>query len=252
MLFPHDGQPLWQISTQLTMEWLWTVVDWIVYLPTLPMVFGAMAIGVYMGLGNASRKKLLQEEMAAEEKKLLEGYGAKNTQEFKDMVADSQSVDRLAGATAKYRWTQTAHELEMFVRVSPTTSRKDGIKCTFTSTTMELNVGGEVPVSISGTFCERVSPSDCNWQLDGDGEERVLWVIIQKAKHTMTKHHWKSVLVGDLELEPDLPTTSSSNPNLPPVINVDSSSSQSMVASMQALRGYKDKMGVPPSPLQED
>ena len=217
--------------------WWDKFIDWMLYMPMLPMIVMATVVGIYLGLGNHQRRRNLEKEMQAEEKKILDEYGAKNPTEFRELLSQTGS-DYESGETANYRWTQTMTELEMFIKVPGRATRKD-VQCTFTSMALEVFVsvigedGQMQVVRVNGAFCARVVPTECNWQLDGDGEERVLWVVLQKLKPTTTKTYWTGVLIGDAELQP----------KGPPVINVDANSDASMVEAMQSLKGYQKKMG---------
>lgn len=108
----------------------------------------------------------------------------------------------------------------------PKATRRTDVQCSFTSTSLTLNVaasaddaeekleGDGAAISITGEFVNRVMPGECNWQLDwtdattsatvvAEGEvqsHRIVWVLLAKAKPTATPEMWHGVLVGDVQL----------------------------------------------------
>jgi hypothetical protein len=214
------------------------IFDFIMWMPWLPLLLISGGVGVYLGLKNNRIKKEKQEELKEAEKKLMKEYGAASGKDFQQMVAEARTADVMEGETANYKWKQDAQELDLFVRISPNTKSKD-IQCDFTSQTMRLTIDGEVRVE--GSFYARVMPDDCNWQLDGSGENRVIWIILHKAKATSSNKHWRCVLQGDVEIG----KTQNDTKNLtggPSVHTVNSNDPASMVRAMEQLKQRKSNM----------
>lgn len=64
---------------------------------------------------------------------------------------------------------------------------------------IEFYVVGEVVVD--GYLYADVIPDECNWQLDGDGSQRKVWVSLYKEVSTTKNQHWKYVVEGDEEVD---------------------------------------------------
>jgi hypothetical protein len=64
---------------------------------------------------------------------------------------------------------------------------------------IEFYVVGEVVVD--GYLYADVIPDECNWQLDGDGSQRKVWVSLYKEVPTTKNQHWKYVVEGDEEVD---------------------------------------------------
>ena len=236
------------------LELLDKVVEWILWVPILPLLVIATLVGVILGLNTSSRKKEMKERIEKEEARLMAEVGAQKPSDFKSMVEKAQEVDKMKGETAQYRWTQSCHEMEMFIPVPADTTRSH-VQCSFTSSTFTMSIAAtdsDSSINIAGAYYERVVPDDCNWQLDGDGATRVVWVILQKAAPTVTKKHWPCVVQGHVELsQPGATTGDADAGSGPPVHHIDSSDPAAMIAAMQSLKGFRDSVGIPSGPGAE-
>ena len=87
-------------------------------------------------------------------------------------------------------------------------------------------VTGEVVVD--GYLYADVLPEECNWQLDGDGSQRKVWVSLYKETATTKNQHWKYVVEGDEEVD-----THSLGP---PVHALDVNNKEAIQAAMAKVR----------------
>ena len=48
-----------------------------------------------------------------------------------------------------------------------------------------------------GSLYREVLPDDCNWQIEGSGDNRHIWLTLAKKNITKANQHWKCVFEGD-------------------------------------------------------
>ena len=56
---------------------------------------------------------------------------------------------------------------------------KADVKCNFSSTALVLYIRGRP--ALAGDLWESIDPDGCNWQLDSNGDEKTLWIQLEKA-----------------------------------------------------------------------
>lgn len=100
------------------MDTVTKVIDYILWLPLLPMLCIAGAVGVYFGMGARAERKKAQDEYSAAEAELLKEHGALNKNDFSSMVDEAQS-DWLSGETSQFRSGDSAFLSNLSVLNSP-------------------------------------------------------------------------------------------------------------------------------------
>mmetsp|Transcript_8610 Transcript_8610/g.12848 ORF Transcript_8610/g.12848 Transcript_8610/m.12848 type:complete len:197 (-) Transcript_8610:41-631(-) len=145
-----------------------------------------------------------------------------------DKLFSKNDGDVLAGETKNYSWTQNDKEVEVYVKVEDTVRGKD-VKCEILPDSLSLSINGEL--LIDGYFYANVIPDECNWQIDGDGAERRVWISLYKETPTTRNQHWKCVLEGDEEID-----VSGLGP---PVHHIDVNDKNSLHSALDKVSRYK-------------
>ena len=73
------------------------------------------------------------------------------------------------------------------------------IKVDFKPNSFSIAINNQVLKT--GKFFQEILPDDCNWQLDGEGSNRKIWVTVAKKFVTKGNQHWKYFLQGDPEVD---------------------------------------------------
>ena len=208
-----------------------------------------IAYGYYDAENRAKKLKELEEE----EQKLLSSLGAVNGNDFNTMMDENKNIDpKLStGETNLYKWTQEASDIEMYVKVDSAITRKE-VKCEITSKSIKLSVNGNI--FLDDDFYAEVDPDECNWQLDGDGNDRCVWLTIHKKVVTIRKKHWPYILDSDANtvlkgLDAGKNTyhnnnNDSNNHGLPPVYNVNTNDSDAMKAVINKIKMNNEEIGI--------
>lgn len=217
-------------------------------------LFVLVAVAVIaFGYYDAEKRAKKMKELEEEEKKLLSSLGAVNGNDFNKMMDEKKDLDpKLStGATNLYKWTQEASDIEMYVKVDSTINRKE-VKCEITSKSLKLLVNDNI--ILDDDFYAEVNPDECNWQLDGDGNERCVWLTIHKKIVTVRKKHWPYILDSDAHtvlkgLDADKNSTNhddntSNNNGLPPVYNVDTNNIDAMKAVINKIKNNNNEIGL--------
>ena len=102
------------------------------------------------------------------------------------------------GSAEKYTWTQTIDECSVVMGGLPEGCRGRDLDVSIKPTTLsvKLKKGKKPDVLLEGTLTERVVPDESTWTLEGGA----LVVTLYKRAKTF----WKSVLVGDPEIDTTL------------------------------------------------
>lgn len=114
------------------------------------------------------------------------------------MERQDKDITAVMGHTDLYHWTQSPTEVEVYVKVDADVPTK-GIEIDTTATTCRISFNGVVVKE--GLLCEEVVPDECNWQIDGAGEDRRVWMTLVKKTATKGNQHWKHVFRGDPEVD---------------------------------------------------
>jgi len=91
------------------------------------------------------------------------------------------------GSNEKYKWTQSEDEVEITVPVHPGCSGKD-VVVKMKSKTISVEVKGEVV--LEGSLSNVIHTDGSTWSLSGDGGERAVSVVLEKAREVT----WSSLL----------------------------------------------------------
>jgi hypothetical protein len=110
------------------------------------------------------------------------------------MAAQDRDISAVKGHTDMYDWTQSASEVEVYMKVGAEVSTK-AITVDVRANSCRIVIDGQVRKE--GELFQEVLPDDCNWQMEGTGEERRLWITLVKRSATKGNQHWKSVFRGD-------------------------------------------------------
>ena len=217
-------------------------------------IFSLVAIGVIAyGYFNAENRAKKLREIQEEEQKLLSSLGAVSGDDFSKMKEDSEGIDpKLStGETDLYKWTQEASDIEMYIKVDNETNRKD-VKCNITSTSIKLMINDNTV--IEDKFYAEVDTDECNWQLDGDNDERLIWLTIQKKIVTIRKNHWPYILQNDADSVLkgfDASNTRLNESNMstftdgsPPVYNINTDNKEAMRAVINKIKKNNENVGL--------
>lgn len=121
---------------------------------------------------------------------------ANEIKNFQDMLSSNKSNDIMYGDAKIYKWSQNDVEVDMFISVPPSmVITKKNVKVNITSTSIDVILDGET--LLSDIFYADVDPNECNWQLDDNGSERIIWITLNKKLRTKTGSHWRYVLSKD-------------------------------------------------------
>ena len=88
--------------------------------------------------------------------------------------------------------------MEVYFGIDATVSAKH-VKVDLKPNMFSISINNKVLKS--GTFFQEILPDDCNWQLDGDGASKKVWITIAKKFATKGNQHWKYFLKGDPEVD---------------------------------------------------
>jgi hypothetical protein len=113
---------------------------------------------------------------------------------FQDILNNKRDDDILGGKTDKYDWHQNDQEVEVYLKVVGNVGAKQ-VNCKILKDNVKVLVNGVV--ALEGDFYAPVIPEECNWQMDGDGENRKIWITLHKEAPTTRNQHWKYVIEGD-------------------------------------------------------
>ena len=86
----------------------------------------------------------------------------------------------------------------MYIKVDPDATSKN-VSIDVKANTFTFKYAGQLIKQ--GTFFQEVLPDDCNWQFDGKGDERKVWLTLTKKFVTKGNQHWKYVFEGDPGLD---------------------------------------------------
>jgi hypothetical protein len=106
-------------------------------------------------------------------------------------LLEAWDEDTGSGAGERYRWSQTAKEIEVVVPLPQDTKSKD-VTCKLLPSSINLIVGDRT--IMRGRLLRRVVADECDWMLEGTGEARVLRLTLTKLTPTLGSQHWASVL----------------------------------------------------------
>jgi len=131
------------------------------------------------------------------------------------MAAQDKDITAIKGHTDLYDWMQSASEVEVYVKVGVEVPTK-GITVDVRATSCRIVVNGQVVKE--GSLFQEVLPDDCNWQMEGTGEDRRIWITLVKKTATKGNQHWKQVFRGDPEVDlrsfgPPVHAIDSNNPD---------------------------------------
>eukprot|EP00953_Heterococcus_sp_UTEX-ZZ885_P010477 6118-Heterococcus_DN1.PRE.8 len=99
---------------------------------------------------------------------------ASTTASSKDAAASAQDE-----RPPPLRWTQSDDEVEIFVPVPKEIGRSD-VSFAIAGAKITLKVKGE-PI-LAGELFKAVDREGCNWQIEDDGEHRVVWLQLAKEE----------------------------------------------------------------------
>ena len=126
---------------------------------------------------------------------LEEGRAPAGVEEsFFRLREDDLAQSCFSGATQSYRWNQSEAEVEVVIPVPAATRSKD-VQCRIRTGSLSLSLSGSMTPIVEGELFRRVSSDDCDWSLDGKGDERVVRVTLVKQKETHGSKHWTSLLL---------------------------------------------------------
>lgn len=129
------------------------------------------------------------------------------------LVGGEIDISKIEGRTEKYTWTQNESEVraiivfiselqcqqvEMYVTIPPDVRAKN-VKVDMKHSQLVIEVNGNK--IINGEVYREILPDDCNWQLEGEGESRKIWLTLVKRNKTKGNQHWKTVIKGDAEID---------------------------------------------------
>jgi len=100
------------------------------------------------------------------------------------------------GATEKYTWTQTLHELNMFIPVDIDLNSKQ-VKVAIGVQHLTVHLNGDK--FIDADFPEKVNVDDSLWTLETENKEKFIHVSVQKFSGQM--HWWDCALKGDATID---------------------------------------------------
>ncbi|KAG5190269.1 hypothetical protein JKP88DRAFT_352762 [Tribonema minus] len=90
------------------------------------------------------------------------------------------------------RWTQSDDEVEIFLSVPKELGRSD-IGFTLTGTS-RITVTIKKEVVLSGELYKSVDREGCNWQIEDEGERRVVWIQLTKSEPSTRPGYWRALL----------------------------------------------------------
>eukprot|EP00306_Pavlova_sp_CCMP459_P023170 CAMPEP_0185546166 /NCGR_PEP_ID=MMETSP1381-20130426/5288_1 /TAXON_ID=298111 /ORGANISM="Pavlova sp., Strain CCMP459" /LENGTH=306 /DNA_ID=CAMNT_0028158577 /DNA_START=45 /DNA_END=965 /DNA_ORIENTATION=- len=140
------------------------------------------------------------------------------------------------GVTDRYRWTQTLQDLNVFIPVPEGTVSKQ-CAVSWTNTTLKVGLKGQDPIIVGDLFA-RVKGDEVFWTLE---DKKVINVTLYKSNGM---EWWKSVIVGDPEIDTQQVEPENSN-----LSDLDGETRQTVEKMMYDQR--QKSMGLPTSEEQK-
>lgn len=127
-----------------------------------------------------------------------------NLANYKNLMDTSRDNDILYGKTKNYTWNQNENEIEMFIPLDMFANidsvRAKDVKTYIKANTLKIIVNEKE--IINGKLYDKILPDDSNWQLDTlNDKTKQIWITLYKAAPTIRNKHWKSLLIGDEEID---------------------------------------------------
>ena len=119
----------------------------------------------------------------------------------------------------RYSWSQTIHDVTILIPV-PSSTKGKNVDCSIESNHLRVGLRGNTPILdvtivlhyyVEGTTFQRIKVDDSVWTLEGEGDNRVIRVELEKNEGD---HWWPFVIEGEKEID-----VSQINP---PPVTVDS------------------------------
>jgi len=100
------------------------------------------------------------------------------------------------GFTDRYNWVQTLDELTVFIPLPDGVKGKD-LDVQIKATRLKVGVKGQPPI-IDGELHKKVKMEDSMWNMESDGNKRLMNLTLQKFEG---QYWWHNVIVGDTEID---------------------------------------------------
>lgn len=142
----------------------------------------------------------MKEEAAKKNKNNLE-TGEEGKTEDKEEKTEEKS-DKQApnsgngGQTDKYSWGQTLDEVFVYLPLPDNVRAKD-LDVQIKALTLKVGVKGQTPI-VDGEFFKKVKAGDCMWNVESDGNKRLLNLTLTKVEG---QNWWHTVIKGDIEID---------------------------------------------------
>jgi hypothetical protein len=118
---------------------------------------------------------------------------------FNEMIEEKRRAegDVLHGFTEKYEWTQNDTDIEVYYALKGADGNiaAKNVKVDIKPNRLTLLLNGEKV--LDGEFYAPVIAGDCNWQLEGSGASKRVWISLYKKEPTTKGKHWRCVFKGD-------------------------------------------------------
>ena len=117
-------------------------------------------------------------------------------------ILDPSTEDCIMSKTDKYEWSQTSDEIEVYIPLIKFGENINirQIQVILTSKKLKIQIGKEV--LLEGEFSASVNEEDSLWTFDHNAKEDPhLYLTLYKLTPTQKNQHWKSLLVGDPEID---------------------------------------------------